>query len=829
MGAERPEDGVKVAGAASGEGRPGAKDARAAPRAMPPLPLVRTSPRAEHSTVESAALDASAEVSSAGRRSRARADADALAERVGSVASTSRAPSRRLPVWEYVQAELGLTVGAREHDPDMAVARERVFDIIWYIPIEFERLNLYGGALCADAILGVVTSLPVRVLCQTARLVVVPWSSWSSRRGAKRGEGVEGGDGPPFSPAALARAAASKKPWGFHPYAREHLSDSLWLCILAGAVVAAGHVDVSVLYHYIRGQEVIKLYLACSVLECFDKLCSAFNCHVLDALQNSVFLVVSASARSDGRGAQAVAWAQLAFDTGLALATTTAHTLILLTHAVTLSVAINSHTNAMLLVLVSNNFGEIKGHVFKKMDEAKVFTAARMDIVERVHLSVQLLFVAAQRVTASGSVALGLDRKLLADSMMVLGSEVGVDVFKHAFVSKFNGLRPRVYRGFFRQLCREHVKLTQSYKLHRVVGFVPLAPAAVLLKTLPGLYRTFGAGSGGGSGSRGLFFGVGRDVLAFARDTARSALRSALNRAGLETFETFEAFEDEAEGAGFAAEAAAELDAFSFVAKETSRDVSGARFFSAGAVSETAGFALLFAFLVVFKLAFGVALHWFGARMLDTLPKDVGGGRKKEPKERAGDAAEPPNPWRNPGTRVLFQKKPERDTVGSLDRTATGFFDDKRRDATSSASETRAPRPTETDQARSSEKKARDAGTEPRPFGTAEGDATRRESSVSREKTENGLSPRFADAVRARSSGNGAVWMRGDASARREARGSEKRSDSLLTAGLSEARATPAAATPAPATGSPKRASLDVPFTPGSPHYKLYPEYQSGV
>jgi hypothetical protein len=54
-------------------------------------------------------------------------------------------------------------------------------------------------------------------------------------------------------------------------------------------------------------------------------------------------------------------WLQLLFDTALATATTTAHTLILLTHAVTLSVAINSHTNAMLLVLISNNFGEIKG------------------------------------------------------------------------------------------------------------------------------------------------------------------------------------------------------------------------------------------------------------------------------------------------------------------------------------------------------------------------------------------------------------------------------------------------------------------------------------
>jgi hypothetical protein len=46
----------------------------------------------------------------------------------------------------------------------MAVARERVFDIIWYIPLEFERLNFYGGLLCADAVLGVVTSLPVRVV-----------------------------------------------------------------------------------------------------------------------------------------------------------------------------------------------------------------------------------------------------------------------------------------------------------------------------------------------------------------------------------------------------------------------------------------------------------------------------------------------------------------------------------------------------------------------------------------------------------------------------------------------------------------------------------------
>lgn len=181
--------------------------------------------------------------------------------------------------------------GAREDDPDMAVARERVFDIIWYIPLELERLNFYGGLLCMDAVLGVVTSLPVRVVCQTTRLFFSPavgvlsfvgLGGGGGGGGSKRGSGggfhgqtVRGGG----YGSGTSGATSKRRSWGFHPYAREHLSDSLWLLMLVAAVAANQLVDVSVVYHYIRGQEVIKLYLACSVLECFDKLCCAFNCH----------------------------------------------------------------------------------------------------------------------------------------------------------------------------------------------------------------------------------------------------------------------------------------------------------------------------------------------------------------------------------------------------------------------------------------------------------------------------------------------------------------------------------------------------------------------
>ena len=51
--------------------------------------------------------------------------------------------------------------------------------------------------------------------------------------------------------------------------------------------------------------------------------------------------------------------------------------------------------------------------------------------------------MAAQRVTAAGSLAGGLTYKMLTDCILVLGSEMGVDILKHAFMSKFNNLRPK--------------------------------------------------------------------------------------------------------------------------------------------------------------------------------------------------------------------------------------------------------------------------------------------------------------------------------------------------------------------------------------------------
>ncbi|KAE8690929.1 hypothetical protein F3Y22_tig00110893pilonHSYRG00753 [Hibiscus syriacus] len=57
--------------------------------------------------------------------------------------------------------------------------------------------------------------------------------------------------------------------------------------ILACGVILLGQTDISLIYHMIRGQGTIKLYVVYNVLEIFDKLCQNFGGDVFQTLFNS--------------------------------------------------------------------------------------------------------------------------------------------------------------------------------------------------------------------------------------------------------------------------------------------------------------------------------------------------------------------------------------------------------------------------------------------------------------------------------------------------------------------------------------------------------------
>lgn len=151
------------------------------------------------------------------------------------------------------------------------------------------------------------------------------------------------------------------------------------------------------------------------------------------------------------------------------------HTSMLFFQVVTLNVAVNSYSNALLSLLMSNQFVEIKGTVFKKFEKENLFQMAcagitwslidlwlTVDIVERFHLSLLLTLILLRNLiehTNSLTTPLKLPwMDLVMPFIMVLGSELMVDWCKHAFVTKFNHIRPSIYTRFMDVLCLDFVK-----------------------------------------------------------------------------------------------------------------------------------------------------------------------------------------------------------------------------------------------------------------------------------------------------------------------------------------------------------------------------------
>ena len=350
--------------------------------------------------------------------------------------------------------------------------RARVFNTLWRVPRRLEEMQFFAACLCCDAVLATVTTLPARALLAACRCV-------ARRR----------------SPRAVTK-----------PLLEAALTDGISCAILGLTVAALFLQDVAVLYHTIRRQEVVKLFVLYSVLEMSDKLLCSFGADMLEATAGSSSRVAAG---------QAGAPASLALDATLLGLSVLAHAYTLLTQArisifyfisskfiltqaLTLAVAVNSHSNALLAVLISTNFAEIKGYVFKRMDAAKVGQLACQDAVERAHLAACLLVVAAQHVQSAKSVTAGLAQPHLRASVpLVLAVEPLIDIVKHAFMAKFNDVPPAAYAEVARDMARRAQRV-RAHQAHLVLGFVALAPTALLLRALPPAAAAAGWGGPGG-------------------------------------------------------------------------------------------------------------------------------------------------------------------------------------------------------------------------------------------------------------------------------------------------------------------------------------------
>jgi len=359
--------------------------------------------------------------------------------------------SGTMSLFRYIGSEVTRSY-MLEHDQERYTSKREKMYTFMRIPRELEKFMSHGFFHCLDSFLFIYTFLPLRVLLACLALLI-------------------------RSPLSFLGIIRTKQDRLLQP---AEIIDFLKCLIIGSSCYAMSYVDTSMLYHMIKSQSVIKLYLMYNMIEVADRLFSAFGQDTIDAL-----FWTATEPRGKKREHIGVIPHVL-----LAMGYVFLHSMLVLLQATTLNVAINASNKALLTIMMSNNFVELKGSVFKKFDKNNLFQVSCSDVRERFHLFALLFVVVVQTMKEYGWREDSF-WSLAPDCLLVLGAEILVDWIKHAFITRFNEVPADVYKDYTISLAYDLAQTKQKYAfsdhsdiVSRRMGFIPLPLGVVMLRVV---------------------------------------------------------------------------------------------------------------------------------------------------------------------------------------------------------------------------------------------------------------------------------------------------------------------------------------------------------
>ena len=271
-------------------------------------------------------------------------------------------------------------------------------------PFYLERLVSFGFLLCLDCFIFYLTILPIRFI---------------------------------ISILCLGKKIIFKTP-------KQHIDSFYLFDIIRGFVLCISClvlycIDTSVVYHNLRGQSIIKSYVIYNMLEIIEKLMTSLGQDIYKASFRYCYRM-GVQEPSEKINIFILFLYMIIF-----AGYTIFHGFLILCQAVILNIAMNSHNMALLTIMISNQFVELKGNVFRKFEEANLFQLACSDIRERLHVSIFLIVIIVRNLD---QFAWNLDYFLdiLPGILLIFFSEWVLDWMKHAFIAKFNSIQSKFYQ-----------------------------------------------------------------------------------------------------------------------------------------------------------------------------------------------------------------------------------------------------------------------------------------------------------------------------------------------------------------------------------------------
>lgn len=348
-------------------------------------------------------------------------------------------------IFKYIYQEL--TWGQRSLPKNDDIYKERCEKVYTFIraPGKIESFMFYGLLCCLDIFISLFTLLPLRCIVNAIKTVLWP----------------------------IRRFLLGPRQFFFQSQVIDFVKVTLVLLTAMAPWSPLVFSNTSVIYHTIRGQELIKLYIIYNMLEVADRLIASVGQDTMD----SFFWCLTHPRPM-----------RLILHTIFAILYMFVHSFIMLLQATTLNVAFNNHNKVLLLIMMSNNFIEIKGSVFKKFEKNNLFQVTCADVRERFHLF-WLLYIVLIRNLSQRDWSVEAIEDILPYMALILGTEFIIDWMKHSFIIKFNNLSVDIYPEYKLIIAQEFIRarnpancIEHADLISRRMAFSPLPLAAVVIR-----------------------------------------------------------------------------------------------------------------------------------------------------------------------------------------------------------------------------------------------------------------------------------------------------------------------------------------------------------
>lgn len=338
------------------------------------------------------------------------------------------------------------TMNEGHNDADKTLLGKKDFIYnFFHVPFKLEGLFLFGLLICLDSFLFIFAFLPIRSI----KVVLLEIKTIFKNQKIKNS---------PSQNYDLSR-----------------------ISILLVCFFLLNMIDSSYIYHFIRGQAALKLYVIFNLLEIFDKLFCSFGQDIFESLFNSILF------RRTEPNSFVSYYIKPSISYLVALIYTFLHSFLLFFKVMTLNVSINAYNNSLLTLLISNNFVELKGIVFKSFKQENVFQIASSDIVERFQILVFLFIVFSNNLNdLSWKITQSTVEDIIYTFTLVIVMEILVDWLKHAFITRFNKMQSKIYDKFL--IVIASTVLNQNnvpdpcFSTSKRIGFVPLPLSIVVIR-----------------------------------------------------------------------------------------------------------------------------------------------------------------------------------------------------------------------------------------------------------------------------------------------------------------------------------------------------------